>query len=76
MALQQFAILYQLSSVRYSVLGQYSPWHFEDRRVYGLVRQFQGELALAEQAMREADRYRFLSYPFLFPSAIGNSIFI
>jgi arachidonate 15-lipoxygenase len=75
-AMQQFAILYQLSGVRFSVLGHYEPFYFEDRRVDGLVKQLQQELALAETAMKNADQYRFMSYPFLFPSGIGNSIFI
>lgn len=75
-AMQQFAILYQLSSVRFSVLGHYEPFYFEDRRVDGLVRQFQRELALVEIAIKDTDQYRFISYPYLFPSAIGNSIFI
>lgn len=76
MALQQFAILYQLSSVQFSVLGQYQPFYFEDRRVDELVRQLQQELAAVEAEIREVDQYRFMSYPYLLPSAIGNSIFI
>lgn len=76
LAMQQFAILYQLSTVRFSVLGHYPPLHFEDRRVDCLVKQFQRELTMAETAMREADQYRFMSYPYLYPSEIGSSIFI
>ncbi|MGI0491841.1 lipoxygenase family protein [Alkalinema pantanalense CENA528] len=75
-ALQQFVILYQLSNVRFSVLGQYEPFYFEDRRVDGLVQKLRQELALAETAMQNVDQYRFLSYPYLQPSTIGNSIFI
>lgn len=75
-ALQQFVILYQLSNVRFSVLGQYEPFYFEDRRVDALAQKFRQELALAEIAMKDVDQYRFLSYPYLMPSTIGNSIFI
>jgi arachidonate 15-lipoxygenase len=75
-ALQQFVILYQLSNLRFSMLGHYEPFYFEDRRVDELVVQLRQELSLVETAIKDADRYRFMSYPYLLPSAIGNSIFI
>lgn len=74
--LMQFNVLYQLSSVRYGKLGFYSPLHFADPRVALLLKRFQQDLAQAEQEIRDREKTRFMAYPYLLPSQIGNSIFI
>ena len=76
LAFAQFTVLYQLSSVQTSTLGDYPPLTFLDRRVAPLLADFQSELASAEDQIVARDRHRLLSYPFLRPSRIGQSIFI
>ncbi len=75
-ALLQFTILYQLSNVRYGKLGHYPCLYFQDSRVPPLVKEFQQNLAVVESEILDRDKTRFMSYPFLLPSQIGNSIFI
>ncbi|BAY99857.1 lipoxygenase [Tolypothrix tenuis PCC 7101] len=75
-ALIQFTTLYQLSNVRYGKLGHYPCLYFQDSRVLPLVKEFQQNLAVVESEILDRDQTRFMSYPFLLPSQIGNSIFI
>jgi arachidonate 15-lipoxygenase len=76
LALPQFALLYQLSSVRWSRLGHYSPLQFLDPRVWQSLIRFRWDLESIDAQIRAADADRFLSYPFLLPSLLGNSVFI
>jgi len=75
-ALPQFTLLYQLSSVRCSRLGHYSALQFLDCRVWEALLRFRWDLESVEAQILVADADRFLSYPFLLPSKLGNSIFI
>ncbi len=74
--LMQFNVLYQLSNVRYGKLGYYPPLHFADPRVNPLVKRLQQDLAQAEREICDREKTRFMAYPYLMPSQIGNSIFI
>lgn len=75
-AMMQFNILYELSNIRYGKLGHYPSFHFHNPQVPPLVQSFQKELEAVEAEILDRDKTRFLSYPYLLPSQIGNSIFI
>jgi arachidonate 15-lipoxygenase len=76
LALPQFTLLYQLSSVRWGRLGHYSPLQFLDYRVWQALLRFRWDLDGIDAQIRAIDAERFLSYPFLLPSNLGNSVFI
>jgi len=65
---------YQLSSIRENILGGYSPLDFKDPRVLKLVIGFKKRLAEIEKEIAERDASRFLTFPFLLPSQIPNSL--
>lgn len=75
-AVLQMTILYQLSSVHYDRLGHYPALTFIDPRVDGLVQEFQQRLRQAESEMKDNDARRFLPYPYMRPSQVGNSVYI
>ena len=74
--LLQFNILYQLSNIQVTRLGRYPSGWFGDRRVQPLLRRLHRELGLAEREISDRDGERFLPYPYLLPSRIGQSVFI
>lgn len=76
LALPQFTLLYQLSSVRWNRLGHYSPLQFLDYRVWEALLRFRWDLESVEAQILARDASRFLSYPFLLPSKLGSSVFI
>jgi hypothetical protein len=76
MAMLQISTAYQLSSVRLNHLGQYPHFHFRDGAVKPLVEAFKADLEAAEATISDRDGRRFLSYPYLKPSAIPASIHI
>ena len=75
-ALRQFNIAYQLSNLRDNFLGDYPLLHFRDRRVHKLRTQFKKSLEEIETTIRERNKSRLLSYPYLMPSLIPGSIHI
>ena len=75
-AVMQADIAYQLSGVRWRKLGHYKPDAFSDPRLKPYLDHFLLELDEAEARMKERDQHRFLSYSYLFPSQVQNSIFI
>ncbi len=76
LAWAQFSTLYELSAVRMTKLGEYPTLHFLDRRVETLLADYQAELERIDTFITGVDDTRLLSYPFLRPSQIGQSIFI
>jgi len=75
-ALGQVSLLYLLSNVQANRLGYYRLGHFRDPRVRALVRTFLDDLTAAETDSQGRDKSRPMSYPYLFPSRIANSIHI
>lgn len=76
LAASQFGTLFELSNVHTSRLGDYPLLHFLDRRVAPLLSDYRAELARIETFVTGADATRLLSYPYLRPSGVGQSIFI
>lgn len=68
--------VYQLSSIRENILGNYSPVHFKDPKARDVVKRFRARLADLELEIAERDAQRLLTFPFLLPSLIPNSIHI
>jgi arachidonate 15-lipoxygenase len=68
--------VYQLSSIRENILGHYSALHFRDPKARGVVKAFRNRLADIEHEIAERDAQRLLTFPFLLPSLIPNSIHI
>lgn len=75
-ALDSISMVYLLSEVRDSTLGEYGPTRFQDLRVLPLVKRFQAALRDVEQATAARDASRWLPYPYLRPSQILQSISI
>ncbi len=76
LAMAQVYTVLQLSSLRLDRLGHYSPMHFLHPPARELVETFQRELDAIEATINERDAGRLLSYPFLKPSQIPQSIHI
>lgn len=76
LAMAQVYTVLQLSSLRLNRLGHYSPTHFLHPPARELVETFQRELDAIEATINERDAGRLLSYPFLKPSQIPQSIHI
>ncbi len=75
-ALEQGSLLYQLANVRIAPMGHFPEGAFIDPRVQDPIRRYQRELAWADSIIVGRDQTRFLPYPFLRPSQVGNSVFI
>lgn len=76
LAASQFGTLYELSGVRTSTLGRYPTLTFVDRRVEPILADYQADLERIETFVTGVDGTRLLSYPYLRPSQIGQSVFI
>lgn len=76
LALEQIYTVYQLSSVRLTTVGKYSIAHFVHPPARAAVEAFERDLEGVERALSERDRGRWMSYPYLFPSRIPQSIHI
>lgn len=72
----QINLLYLLSGIRYNHLGQYPPCHFHDLRVVPVLRRFKERLEKVETDSRGRDQSRPMTYPYLFPSNVAQSIHI
>ncbi len=68
--------VFQLSSVRENILGQYPITHFWHLEARDLVSELKRQLAEIEEDTLERDAERLLTFPFLLPSLIPNSIHI
>ena len=71
-----FGLLYLLSGIRYNHLGDYPLCHFHDLRVVPVLRRFKERLAKVETDSKGRDQSRPISYPFLFPSNVAQSVHI
>ena len=69
-------MVYLLSSVRDSTLGHDAPGAFSDPRVLPVVARFNARLREVERESTARDATRYLSYPYLHPSQILQSISI
>jgi arachidonate 15-lipoxygenase len=75
LAQKQAQVLYLLSSIHHTLLGQYPAGHFGDPAVDGgLVKDFQRDLAAIEAQITAANATRRWPYPHLLPSMIPQSI--
>jgi arachidonate 15-lipoxygenase len=75
LAQKQAQVLYLLSSIHHTRLGQYPAGHFGDPAVDGgLVKDFQRDLAAIEAQITAANATRRWPYPHLLPSMIPQSI--
>lgn len=72
----QINLLYLLSGIRYNHLGDYPLCHFHDLRVVPVLRRFKERLAKVETDSKGRDQSRPISYPFLFPSNVAQSVHI
>lgn len=70
------AMVYLLSNVRASRLGTYTPGTFVDPRVTAPLLRLQDRLRVLETQAVARDRGRMLSYPYLRPSMVLQSISI
>lgn len=75
-ATEGVTMIYLLSSLRDSKLGDYGLLHFLDLRVHPIVRALQKRLREVEATIVTRDPARLLSYPWLLPSQILQSISI
>ena len=75
-AMTQLSLLYQLANLRLEPLGHFPAGTFVDPRVQHTLERYQVELAHVEKVMAGRDATRFLPYPYLRPSQVGNSVFI
>ncbi|MCA9567119.1 MAG: hypothetical protein KC656_04725, partial [Myxococcales bacterium] len=69
-------MVFLLSHVRDTTLGAYGPKAFTDPRVAPLVARFQASLRNVEAGCQRRDATRWLTYPYLHPSQILQSISI
>jgi arachidonate 15-lipoxygenase len=70
----QIQTLYLLGSVYYTQLGDYSGSSFQDKKVKVALDKFKIKLAEIEQAIIKEDSQRLVSYRYLLPSKIPQSI--
>lgn len=75
-ALGQINLLYLLAGIHYNRLGHYCCGHFSDLRVLPVVRRFLQRLDKVETDNKGRDRNRPMTYPYLFPSQVPQSIHI
>jgi arachidonate 15-lipoxygenase len=72
----QINLLYLLSGIRFNHLADYHACHFHDLRVVPVLRRFKERLAKVETDSKGRDRSRPISYPYLYPSNVPQSIHI
>lgn len=75
-AVMQFNTVYQLSNLRVNRLGRYGMMHFLDLGARRAVAAFESDLERIEADMVQRDGDRLMSYPWLRPSTVPNSIHI
>jgi arachidonate 15-lipoxygenase len=75
-ATEGVTMIYLLSNIRDSKLGEYGLLHFTDPRVHPVLKAFQARLDEVEKDIEARDAERFLPYPHLRPSQILQSISI
>jgi len=73
-AKQQIEVLYLLGSVYHTKLGDYSDSSFENEKVKKALNSFRDKLEKIEQAILKEDSQRLVSYRYLLPSNIPQSI--
>lgn len=73
-AKQQIEVLYLLGSVYHTKLGDYSDSSFENEKVQNALNSFRDKLEKIEQAILKEDSQRLVSYRYLLPSNIPQSI--
>jgi len=69
-------MVYLLSNVRSSKLGYYGPLHFTNPHLLTMLRRYHARLDEVERASEVRDEKRLMSYPYLRPSQILQSISI
>lgn len=69
-------MVYLLSNLRISTLGHYPLTQFKDPRMVAALSRFRSALSEVENATEQRDKTRFMSYPYLRPSLILQSISI
>jgi arachidonate 15-lipoxygenase len=74
--LEGSTMVFLLSHVHDSRLGDYGLLHFKDLRVHGVVHAYQQRLAELEAADAAADAERPYPYPYLRPSGVLQSVSI
>ena len=75
-ALGQINLLYLLAGIHYNKLGHYPCGHFDDLRVMPVVRRFLQRLDKVETDSKGRNGNRPMSYSYLFPSNVPQSIHI
>jgi arachidonate 15-lipoxygenase len=75
-AINSASFVYLLSHVRVSRLGDYAAGTFTDPHVEPILSRFHDRLLVLEEDSKARDAGRFLSYPYLRPSQILQSISI
>lgn len=70
----QVQVLYLLGSVYYTKLGDYSGSHFQNTQVKKALDNFKLKLAEIENTILKEDSQRLVSYRYLLPSKIPQSI--
>jgi arachidonate 15-lipoxygenase len=75
-AVSSASFVYLLSNVRTSRLGEYAPGTFIDPNVQPVLARFQDRLIQLEEENKARDLKRLLSYPYLRPSQVLQSISI
>ncbi len=75
-AIESSTMVYLLSNVRASELGHYGLLHFTDPRVLPVLYRYQAALKQLESDIQGRESTRLMSYPFLRPSQVLQSISI
>ncbi len=75
-AVSSASFVYLLSNVRTSRLGEYAPGTFIDPNVQPVLARFQDRLIHLEEESKARDAKRLLSYPYLRPTQVLQSISI
>jgi hypothetical protein len=75
-AVNSASFVYLLSHVRVSRLGDYPAGTFTDPHVEAILSRFHDRLLVLEEDSKARDTSRFLSYPYLRPSQVLQSISI
>ncbi|MEM9072943.1 MAG: lipoxygenase family protein [Myxococcota bacterium] len=75
-AMEGVTMVYFLSGMHPTKLGHYPPFHFRGRKANQAVHRFQKALEQIETTINERDGDRLMTYPFLKPSLVLQSIAI
>ena len=75
-AMEGVTMVYFLSNMRPTKLGHYPPFHFRDHASRAAMHRFQKALKSVEATIDERDPARLMTYPFLKPSLVLQSISI